>query len=102
MSENNGSGSFNGSNGFEIAIIGMAGRFPGAKNIEEFWHNLRDGVESITRFSDADLAAANVNPAVLNDPNHVRAWSVLADADLFDASFFGFTPRSVSEKSFFS
>ena len=82
-----------GSNGFEIAIIGMAGCFPGAENIEEFWHNLRDGVESITCFSEAELAAAGVNPAVLNDPNYVKAWSVLADAELFDAPFFGFTPR---------
>jgi polyketide synthase PksN len=31
----------------DIAIIGMAGRFPGARNIKEFWHNLRNGVESI-------------------------------------------------------
>jgi len=93
ISEINSSATSNGSNGCEIAIIGMAGRFPGAKNIEEFWHNLRDGIESITRFSEGELAAANVNLAVLNDPNYVRAWSVLADADLFDASFFCFTAR---------
>ena len=79
--------------GFEIAIIGMAGRFPGARNIEEFWQNLRGGVEAITYFSDAELAAAGVAPAVLSDPNYVKAWSVLADAEWFDAAFFGFSPR---------
>ena len=80
-------------NGFDIAIIGMAGRFPGARNTAEFWHNLRHGVESITRFSDAELAAAGVAPAVLSDPKYVKAWSVLADAEWFDAAFFGFSPR---------
>ena len=80
-------------NGFDIAIIGMAGRFPGARNTAEFWHNLRHGVESITRFSDAELAAAGVAPALLSDSRYVKAWSVLADAEWFDAAFFGFSPR---------
>jgi acyl transferase domain-containing protein len=80
-------------NGFDIAIIGMASRFPGAQTIEQFWQNLRDGVESITRFSDAELTAAGVAPAVLSDPNYVKAWSVLADAEWFDAAFFGVSPR---------
>jgi acyl transferase domain-containing protein len=80
-------------NGFDIAVIGMAGRFPGAQNIEAFWHNLRHGVESITRFSDAELTAAGVAPAVLSDPNYVKAWGVLADVEWFDAAFFGFSPR---------
>jgi phthiocerol/phenolphthiocerol synthesis type-I polyketide synthase E len=80
-------------NGFDIAIIGMAGRFPGAQTIERFWQNLRDGVESITRFSDAELTAAGVAPAALSDPNYVKAWSVLADAEWFDAAFFGVSPR---------
>jgi phthiocerol/phenolphthiocerol synthesis type-I polyketide synthase E len=93
MSEMNNSAISHDLNGFEIAIIGMSGRFPGAKNLEEFWQNLRDGVESITCFSDAELAAAGVAPAVFSDPNYIKAWSVLADADLFDAAFFGFSPR---------
>ncbi len=80
-------------NGFDIAIIGMAGRFPGARNTAEFWHNLRHGVESITRFSEAELAAAGVAPALLSDSRYVKAWSVLADAEWFDAAFFGFSPR---------
>jgi len=80
-------------NGLDIAIVGMAGRFPGARNLEEFWQNLREGVESITYFSDAELAAAGVAPAELRDPKYVKAWSVLADAEWFDAAFFGFSPR---------
>jgi acyl transferase domain-containing protein len=49
-------------NGFEIAVIGMAGRFPGAKDIEEFWQNLRNGIESISFFTDAEMLAAGVEP----------------------------------------
>jgi len=76
-----------------IAIIGMAGRFPGAKNVDAFWRNLRDGVESITFFSDQELVAAGVDPAVLNAGDYVRAAGLLEGVDLFDASFFGFSPR---------
>ena len=80
-------------NGFEIAIIGMAGRFPGARDIDELWQNLRDGVESIAFFSDEELASSGIDPTVLSDPNYVKARGVLEDAEWFDASFFGFTPR---------
>lgn len=76
-----------------IAIIGMAGQFPQAKNLEEFWQNLCDGVESISCFTDAELATSGINSAVLNDPNYVKAGAVLADIELFDAAFFGFNPR---------
>ncbi len=76
-----------------IAIIGMAGRFPGARNVEQFWQNLRDGVESISFFTDEELAEAGVDLAFLNAPNYVKAGAVLEDIDLFDASFFGFNPR---------
>ncbi|MEC4816405.1 MAG: beta-ketoacyl synthase N-terminal-like domain-containing protein, partial [Scytonema sp. PMC 1069.18] len=80
-------------NGLEVAIIGMAGRFPGAKNIEEFWQNLRDGIESITSFTDEELISKGIDPSLLNDPNYVKAGAVLEDVELFDASFFGFNPR---------
>jgi acyl transferase domain-containing protein len=76
-----------------IAIIGMAGRFPGAKNIEEFWQNLRDGVESISFFSAQELESSSINPAVLNDPTYIKAKSVLEGIEWFDAAFFGFSPR---------
>ena len=81
------------STGLEIAVIGLAGRFPGAGNVEQFWQNLRDGVESISFFSDDELLAAGVNPALLQNPNFVKARGVLEDAELFDAGFFGYNPR---------
>ena len=79
-----------------IAIIGMAGRFPGARNVEQFWHNLRDGVESISFFTDEELAEAGIEPALLKAPNYVKAGAVLEDVELFDASFFGFNPREAA------
>ncbi len=77
----------------EIAIIGMTGRFPGAKSIDQFWQNLCNGRESITFFSDEELLAAGISPGILDNPHYVKAKSMLEDIDLFDASFFGFTPR---------
>lgn len=77
----------------QIAVIGMAGRFPGARNIDEFWRNLRDGVESVTYFSDEELADAGVAPELLSDAHYVKASAVLDNIEFFDASFFGFNPR---------
>jgi acyl transferase domain-containing protein/acyl carrier protein len=71
----------------------MSGRFPGARNIEEFWQNLCNGVESITFFSDQELLDAGVDEKLLRHKDYVKAAGVLADADLFDAGFFGFSPR---------
>jgi phthiocerol/phenolphthiocerol synthesis type-I polyketide synthase E len=76
-----------------IAIIGMAGRFPGARNINEFWRNLRDGAESISYFTDDELLSAGIAPALLGNPDYVKAKGVLEGAELFDAAFFGFNPR---------
>ncbi|HKS08831.1 MAG TPA: SDR family NAD(P)-dependent oxidoreductase [Pyrinomonadaceae bacterium] len=76
-----------------IAIIGMAGRFPGANNIAEYWRNLRDGVESIKFFSDEELQKAGVEASRLNSPNFVKAKGAIENGDMFDAAFFGFTPR---------
>ncbi|WP_397321395.1 SDR family oxidoreductase [Nostoc sp. UCD120] len=77
----------------KIAIIGMAGRFPGAENIEQFWQNLKDGVESISVFSEEELIAAGVDQTLLNEANYVKAGGVLEDIDLFDAAFFELNPR---------
>ncbi|MFN6566175.1 beta-ketoacyl synthase N-terminal-like domain-containing protein [Dendronalium sp. ChiSLP03b] len=77
----------------EIAIIGMACRFPGAKDVDSFWQNLQNGIESISSFSDEELLAAGINPTVLNDPSYVKAGGALKDIELFDAAFFGFTPQ---------
>jgi amino acid adenylation domain-containing protein len=76
----------------DIAIIGMSGRFPGAKDVDTFWQNLRDGVESITFFSEEELLAEGIDPALLNNPNYVKANGVLEDIELFDAAFFGYSP----------
>jgi amino acid adenylation domain-containing protein/natural product biosynthesis luciferase-like monooxygenase protein len=76
-----------------IAIIGLAGRFPGARNTAEFWKNLAGGVESIRVFSDDDFRRAGLDPATLAEPDFVRARSVLDDVDLFDAPFFGIDAR---------
>ncbi|HEX6288980.1 MAG TPA: polyketide synthase, partial [Herpetosiphonaceae bacterium] len=76
-----------------IAIIGMAGRFPGASDLPTFWHNLCAGVEAITRFRDADLRAEGEDPALLQHPHYVNAGGVLDDIAAFDAAFFGCTPR---------
>ncbi|MEA2562144.1 MAG: hypothetical protein QOH06_3648 [Acidobacteriota bacterium] len=78
--------------GNEIAIIGMAGRFPGAGSIDELWQNLRDGVESISFLTDEEAVAAGLPADQLGVENLVRAGGVLAGADLFDAAFFGIPP----------
>jgi acyl transferase domain-containing protein/thioesterase domain-containing protein/acyl carrier protein len=83
-------------NASPIAIIGMAGRFPGARNVAEFWRNLRDGVESICDRSDAALAASGATPEELANPDYVKRASVLDDVPAFDASFFGLSPRDAS------
>jgi amino acid adenylation domain-containing protein len=76
-----------------FAVIGLAGRFPGARDLAAFWDNLRRGVESIETFSDEELLAAGVDPGRLAAPGYVRRGSPLEGADLFDADFFGFSPR---------
>ena len=76
-----------------IAIVGLAVRLPGASDLTAFWKNLREGVESIRFFTDRELSDAGVEPAQLADPNYVKARGALDDVDLFDAAFFGFTPR---------
>jgi acyl transferase domain-containing protein/acyl carrier protein len=82
--------------GGAIAIVGMACRFPGAGDPATFWRNLRDGVESIRVFSDAELLAAGVDAAQLANPNYVKAAPVLEDVDRFDAAFFGYSPREAA------
>ncbi|HXI70249.1 MAG TPA: condensation domain-containing protein, partial [Verrucomicrobiae bacterium] len=82
-------------NSSDIAIVGMAGRFPKAKNIGEFWRNLCDGVEGVSFFSDKELEAAGIE-FPKNDPSFVKARGVLDDADLFDAAFFGVNPREAA------
>lgn len=77
----------------DIAIIGMSGRFPGAANIDQFWQNLRDGVESIAFPSEQELLEMGVSLATMRRPGFVKACPLLARIDSFDASFFGYSPR---------
>ena len=80
-------------NGLEIAVIGMAGRFPKAKNIEEFWRNLLNGVECISFFTDQELSDFGIDKETIANPQYVKARPVLENAEWFDASFFGASPR---------
>ncbi|MEO1209607.1 MAG: SDR family NAD(P)-dependent oxidoreductase [Cyanobacteria bacterium J06638_20] len=77
----------------DVAVVGMAGRFPGARNLQEFWQNLCDGVESVTFFSDEELLAAGVPPELISHPQYVKASPILDDVESFDAEFFGINPR---------
>ncbi len=79
-------------NEFDVAILGLSGRFPGASTVDEFWSNLCAGVESIRSFTDAELLAAGVPPELVDDPRFVKAAPVLDAADCFDARFFGYSP----------
>ncbi len=76
-----------------VAIVGMAGRFPGARDVDEFWRNLRSGTPSLRRFTEAELAAAGVSPREFRAPGYVPVAGELEGAELFDAAFFGLTPR---------
>ncbi|MBU8897157.1 amino acid adenylation domain-containing protein, partial [Corallococcus sp. M34] len=80
--------------GRDIAIVGMAGRFPGAKDVKSFWENLRQGVESIARFSSEELEDSPLLSAAMREhPDFVPAGGVLDGADDFDAAFFEVSPR---------
>lgn len=81
-----------GTTGYKVAVIGMAGRFPGAGNIDEFWENLKQGVESITFFSTGELLEAGIDERLLNDDTYIRAKGVLEGTNFFDSSFFDYTP----------
>ena len=76
-----------------VAIVGMQLRYPGATTLEEFWQNLRNGVESISFFNQAELLAAGFPESLLADPHFVRANPQVGDTAGFDPAFFGFTPR---------
>ncbi|MDZ7630669.1 MAG: SDR family NAD(P)-dependent oxidoreductase [Gemmatimonadaceae bacterium] len=76
-----------------VAIVGLAGRFPGASSLEAFWRNLRQGVESLSTFTDEEQASAGVDAATRAAPGWVPRGTVLEDAECFDAAFFGYAPR---------
>lgn len=77
----------------DIAIIGMAGRFPDADDLDAFWKNIAAGHEALRQFGDEELLAAGVSRQLLDAPGYVKSGVVLDGIDQFDAGFFGFTPR---------
>jgi malonyl CoA-acyl carrier protein transacylase len=77
----------------DIAVIGMSCRFPGANNIDEFWQNLCDGVESISFFTESEIIATGVDPALVKNPKYVKAKPILSDVESFDADFFGYSTK---------
>ncbi|NIM11555.1 MAG: amino acid adenylation domain-containing protein [Candidatus Aminicenantes bacterium] len=79
--------------GLEIAVIGMTGRFPGAKNLDQFWNNLINGIESIPFYSEEELIETGVDPDILQNPDYVKSGGgVLEGKEYFDASFFDYSP----------
>ena len=76
-----------------IAVVGMAGRFPGAESVDALWRNLVSGVRSIRDLSEQELLAAGLPRTALTQPALVRAGAMLADIESFDSAFFGYTPH---------
>ncbi|TMR90872.1 non-ribosomal peptide synthetase/type I polyketide synthase [Nonomuraea basaltis] len=76
-----------------VAVIGMAGRFPGAADVDEFWKNIAEGRNCLTHLTRERLRRAGVPDGWLTDPDYVPMASALEDADCFDAGLFGFSPR---------
>lgn len=81
--------------GDPIAIIGLAGRFPGAADADGLWCNLRDGFEAVDRATDEELRAAGVSEEDIADPEYVRNYFSMDEVEYFDAGFFGYQPRDV-------
>ncbi|MER7024007.1 MULTISPECIES: SDR family NAD(P)-dependent oxidoreductase [Streptomyces] len=77
----------------QVAIIGMAGRFPGAPDVDAFWQHLAAGRETVSALTDEELLASGVTPEELDGDHYVKAKGVLEDGDRFDAAFFGYSPR---------
>ncbi|MPY58312.1 type I polyketide synthase [Streptomyces spongiae] len=86
----------NGHSDNDIAVIGIAARFPGADTVEEFWENVAAGKESVRPVGDEEFLAAGGDPADLADPSLVRRASVVEGIDLFDAAFFGYSPAEAA------
>ncbi|MBZ4033584.1 amino acid adenylation domain-containing protein [Flavobacterium sp. 17A] len=76
----------------DIAVIGMAGRFPGSDTIEELWENLRDGKETISLFTKEELDSS-LPESLRKDPLYIGARGVLPSAKTFDPAFFGLNPQ---------
>ncbi|MGA5203688.1 amino acid adenylation domain-containing protein [Streptomyces variegatus] len=87
------SGNMNNRDDRSIAVVGLSVRFPGADTVEEFWSNLRDGVDSVRVFDEEELAAAGLPPEQRRAPDLVPVAGILDGVDAFDADFFGMSPK---------
>ncbi|MHB8065339.1 MAG: hybrid non-ribosomal peptide synthetase/type I polyketide synthase, partial [Ruminiclostridium sp.] len=74
----------------DIAVIGMACKFPGADNIEKFWKNIVSGIESITQFGDEELIKAGIDPKTVSETNYIKAKGYLEGVEYFDSDFFDY------------
>jgi len=80
----------------DIAIIGMAARLPGANNVDEFWHNLKNSIESYTEYTNEELLERGVPQSILDNPNYQKIGRPLDNMEMFDAALFGFSPKDAS------
>lgn len=72
-----------------IAIVGMAGRFPGANDLNAFWDNLVANRNVVTRFTPDQIAANEPK----DDPAYVPSRGIIDKPEWWDASFFATSPR---------
>lgn len=80
-----------------VAVVGMGCRFPGARNLAEFWNVLEAGRETITSLDDATLQASEIDfDSIRQDPDFVRRAGIIEHAEDWDADFFGLTPRQAA------
>ena len=77
---------------WDIAVVGMAGRFPQAENLGQFWRNIAEGRDCVNRFSTEELDSMGVPHALSRHPDYVPAAAVVKKSDYFDANFFGVSP----------
>ena len=80
----------------KIAVVGMACQLPGACNINEYWELVRNGKRCLTTFTDEQLRRSGIKEDLIQNPKYIRTKGVLPDIDLFDADFFGFTPKEAA------
>lgn len=80
----------------DIAIVGMAAHLPGSATLDEYWQNLRDGVECITPLTEEELLDAGESPVRLKHKNYVKSAALLKDFEKFDAEFFGLSPKEAA------
>ncbi len=80
----------------DIAVVGMSLRAPGAGDVESFWSNIRNGVESVRDLTAEEVASAAADGAPVDDPHYVRRTADVADMEMFDADFFGLSPKEAA------